>query len=316
MTDLDLGTAVAAICAYNVLGFDDEDRLLPDAPAVLAQAAAEARLIAAGGIEVVHGGRVVLSPGCCCGLEHWREWITFAEGGRPADSGHQPPPLVERLPSGILRIGYESAPDAAVEIPAEELRGALRAVESDLAAFVTSLAEWAGHRAPASAAAFAAVIDRAFSLTSRPAAPPPMPAPLHLETPPARKVVRDRRPIHQRLEAAAASWAERGRPLDDLWTGTDAACAWLWLHSEGGKRTGVSTAVMEFVRAGYEAMGPDYDRLLGIRDDCRQCGMTWKVDSLGLCCTCGAGTCPYCRPSLARAANGNQLCPCGGEVVG
>jgi hypothetical protein len=48
MSDLDLGTAVAAICAYNVLGFDDEDRLLPDAPAVLAQAAAEARLIAGG----------------------------------------------------------------------------------------------------------------------------------------------------------------------------------------------------------------------------------------------------------------------------
>lgn len=169
MTDLDLGTVVAALCAYNVLGFDDHDRLLPDAAAVVAQAAADPKLIVRGGIEIVDGGRIVLSPGCCCGLEDWREWITFAEGGRPADSGHDPDPLVERLPSGLLRIGYQYAPRDTVEVPAEDLRRALRQVEFDLVAFVDALAVWANRLAPASAAAFVDTVDRAFSLTSSPA---------------------------------------------------------------------------------------------------------------------------------------------------
>jgi hypothetical protein len=143
LSALDVGTVVATLCRY--------ENVPPARAAVwpfgrmlrLARRRAEegAGWIVAGGVEVAVDGAVVVGPECCCGLERWREWIAFAEGGDAPWSGHSPDPWIERLPSGDVALGYDDAPDAVVTPGA--LRRALAAAERDLDAFTVALLRWA-----------------------------------------------------------------------------------------------------------------------------------------------------------------------------
>src|SRR5262249_21653571 len=101
----------------------------------------------AGGIELVAGGKVVIAPGCCCGLEMWREWIDFADGGHPPWCGHDTGYDIERRASGALAVND-------VEVAPSALRAAVARVESDLRAFATLLRHWAAEVAPAVADRF------------------------------------------------------------------------------------------------------------------------------------------------------------------
>lgn len=171
-----VGTVMAAICLYNDTVFEeqDDDAVPPEHPTMLPLAQILGRLceqeeiVVSGGIEVEVDGTVVVSPQCCCGLEDWREWIDFADGGDSPWAGHDPTPRLERLPSGLLAIGYHGTPELVRHVEPAALRSALAEVERNIAAFRDRLADWAAAIAPELAPTLVARLSHDLAFTPRP----------------------------------------------------------------------------------------------------------------------------------------------------
>ncbi|GAA1653542.1 hypothetical protein [Actinoplanes couchii] len=135
---------------------------------------AEEALIVAGGLQVsdTETGTVVV-PGCCSGLEDWREWTGVLTG----DSlwlGHDPGPHVEVV-GPDLRVWQDGGPNRErgrwagqrVDLPCRELPQLLLDVQRDLAGFLNALADWAeqtgiGPRGTA----LVQMIDQNFAVTA------------------------------------------------------------------------------------------------------------------------------------------------------
>ncbi|WP_143140942.1 hypothetical protein [Nannocystis exedens] len=156
---LEVGTVMAAIASFGRAG-DDE---------VEASAVAEVRRIldldqvtVGGGIEVTVEGVVVVTPQCCAGLEQWREWLAFLDGGPEPWGGHDPMLRVTRTASGSIAFGYEDSAECLVA--PERLRAALGAVEAELAAFAGLLAGWAEVHVPGLAEALVDKLGRDLAL--------------------------------------------------------------------------------------------------------------------------------------------------------
>ncbi|RCV52796.1 hypothetical protein [Marinitenerispora sediminis] len=122
------------------------------------------RLAVPGGIEVVD--RVFgtwVRPGCCCGLEDWREWLAVPDGGEPW-LGHDPGPRVAVVGDEV-RIWPdggrgESPVGGHVRLPSAEVRRLLRAVHADLCGFRLAVRTWAADVVPELADALTGRIDR------------------------------------------------------------------------------------------------------------------------------------------------------------
>lgn len=93
---------------------------------------------------------VVIDPGCCVGLDEWRDWLRVI-GGEVIDLGHDPDPLVEhRGPvvrvwkdGGQLPAGSIPDPDEPhIDIPPHALPQLLGAVQQDLLGFLSALHPW------------------------------------------------------------------------------------------------------------------------------------------------------------------------------
>lgn len=142
---LELGTVMAAICLYNDAADGDDDAPVTDTLSLFQRLLEREALIVAGGLQLHLDDHLILSPQCCCGLETWREWLTFADGGDPPWCGHSPDPHLERRPDGHLELGY---PDATHRIDPADLRAALADAARDLAAFAERLTAWLTELAP------------------------------------------------------------------------------------------------------------------------------------------------------------------------
>jgi|GEM_PF-1977173 hypothetical protein len=165
MSFLEIGTVVATLCDYNNVA-PARCALWPIARMLklIARYADEPKVwIVSGGIEVCVGGEHVVGPQCCCGLETWREWQIFTQGGAAPWSGHSPDPLLLRLESGELQLGYEGSP-APMKIAPEALRSALELVEHDLQGFVEALSNWGGRVVPRLSRAFASAFAETMDL--------------------------------------------------------------------------------------------------------------------------------------------------------
>lgn len=162
LDSLEVGTVVATICAYGAreeAGADED----ADPTAILRVLCERERVVVGGGIQVRVDDVVVLRPECCCGLEGWREWIAFANGGAQPWAGHSPYPYVARPAAGMIALGLTK--DSAVQVEAEALRAALQSVEQDLVAFRALLRAWAHSVAPKIAERVVAKLDHDFQLT-------------------------------------------------------------------------------------------------------------------------------------------------------
>ncbi|MFG1780740.1 hypothetical protein ACGFIG_30490 [Micromonospora sp. NPDC049048] len=135
---------------------------------------AEELLIATGGLRV-SDARVGTSvmPGCCSGLEDWRDWAQPLTGGSPW-LGHDPGPEVEAI-GDALRVWQDGGPNRHrgrwaghyVDLPRRTLPQLLTGVQRDLVGFLDSLSGWAtrcglGQRGRA----LVRTVDQNFAITA------------------------------------------------------------------------------------------------------------------------------------------------------
>ncbi|MFD4637481.1 hypothetical protein ACFWN2_09230 [Lentzea sp. NPDC058436] len=104
----------------------------------------EEMVILAGGVRVSDTSTGLrIEPGCCFGLENWRDWAGVLDG-EVSWLGHSPAPGVERA-DGVLRLWRDESrrDEPACEFPLADLPGHLEGVRQDLIAFLGLLRAWA-----------------------------------------------------------------------------------------------------------------------------------------------------------------------------
>jgi hypothetical protein len=87
-----------------------------------------------GGLRVVDtAGGFAFEPGCCCGLEDWRDWFRVFDGGS-FDGGHDPWAYVECHRDVVrLTLDADETDGPFFDVPVDRLRELLAQVEEDLA---------------------------------------------------------------------------------------------------------------------------------------------------------------------------------------
>lgn len=127
-------------------------------------------LIQSGGLrltDTVTGAVVV--PGCCAGLEDWREWADVLKGTSPW-LGHDPTPEVE-IGVDELRVWqdcgtYRRAAESVV-VPRSLFPGLLNGVHRDLVDFLSRVQTWTERIGLGdSGTALVETIDRDFNVTA------------------------------------------------------------------------------------------------------------------------------------------------------
>ncbi|MEU5957895.1 hypothetical protein [Streptomyces sp. NPDC047525] len=169
LSPAEVGTVVMRIADYNNLD-SDGDHTQQSANALGSflhgLLAPEDGLVAPGGLRVIDTSTsVTFLPGCCDGLESWRDWHQFVDDGNLLGFGHDPvSPVAERFGDTVrLTVNAEQRDSPVIALSVTELRHHLAGAESDLADFLALAADWTSghlpdHRAPVTAA-LAHVLD-------------------------------------------------------------------------------------------------------------------------------------------------------------
>ncbi|WP_433550201.1 hypothetical protein ACQP08_19770 [Micromonospora zamorensis] len=135
---------------------------------------AEDFLIAAGGLRIRDSTTgTVVTPGCCAGLEDWRDWVQVVVGDSPW-LGHDPGPEVE-IVGDELRVWQDGGPNryrgrwagVHVDLPHRALSGLLSGAHRDLVGFLNALTRWATRVGlQQRGTALVEAIDKNFAITA------------------------------------------------------------------------------------------------------------------------------------------------------
>ncbi|MFD8754452.1 hypothetical protein ACFV0O_26205 [Kitasatospora sp. NPDC059577] len=176
LSSAEVGTAMMLIASCNDIDPDD-DR--PPRPAGARDSFLHGLLTfgspyAAGGLRVADtSSGVDFLPGCCDGLEDWRDWQRLVDDGGLLGFGHEPvSPIAERFGDTVrLTVNAEQTGSPVMELPVAELRRLLADVERDLADFLALAAHWASEYLPDRSATVTAALARLLDLPA-PVSPP------------------------------------------------------------------------------------------------------------------------------------------------
>lgn len=163
-----VGTAMAVLTTYNKgLPRKRGERLAVDGMHQVRRLLTAECVVAPGGLRVrdtVTG--VTASPGCCFGLESWRDWLDLLKGEEPW-LGHDPAPQAEHV-GEVIRLWPDAARQEGlpIDIPRAELRGLLGGVRGDLAGFLNSAERWASCRFAPVTAALVATLDESLAVSA------------------------------------------------------------------------------------------------------------------------------------------------------
>jgi hypothetical protein len=154
-----VGSAIAVLAEYNRVEAGTAAELLT-------RLTAEECLVAPGGIRLhdAESGTTIV-PGCCCGLEEWREWARLGNREMPW-MGHDPDPDGEFGATTFSLwpdVGRRAAPAV---VPFTRLRGLLEKVRNDLTGFMWLAGEWSERQAPGTGAALRRKLDEDFHLSA------------------------------------------------------------------------------------------------------------------------------------------------------
>ncbi|MFD9220597.1 hypothetical protein ACFWDI_11445 [Streptomyces sp. NPDC060064] len=142
----EVGTAMAILTSYNE-GHRDRPALdSEDGIEQIRRLAAAETAIAPGGLRIRDTNTGVTAlPGCCFGLENWRDWLDLMNGEEPW-LGHDPAPRLEQVGS-LVRLwpDAEHPTGVPIDIPRDELPELLGSVRDELGGFLTLVEQWAVH---------------------------------------------------------------------------------------------------------------------------------------------------------------------------
>lgn len=166
MSPAEVGAAIAVIFRYGdipTVPISDLhhllDRHLADAEALLAP----------GGLRVMDTAtNAEILPGCCCGLETWREWRNVLHK-KDIWLGHDPDTDLEYI-AGAVRLRQEPGPRSLpspkheVEIQLDDLPALLTEVRLRLQGFLSLVGRWANEITPRAADRLVTVLDENFEI--------------------------------------------------------------------------------------------------------------------------------------------------------
>ena len=145
-TDEEIGSIILTACLYNQI--DIRSTATETLRAFIAQ-----DFVLPGGLQFLENEKVKIAPGCCSGLEDWREWLEVPNGYGGVWAGHDPNPGVEFV-AGKIRVWQDVSKDKKanetkfIDFEIDEMRNLLEKVESDLKGFVMKLEKWTDFVAP------------------------------------------------------------------------------------------------------------------------------------------------------------------------
>ncbi|WP_142146794.1 hypothetical protein [Streptomyces sp. SLBN-31] len=159
----ELGTAMAVLTTYNKSGDEARARGPKDSTEQVNQLLTTDQIIAPGGIRVRDTSTgVTAPPGCCFGMENWRDWMywMYWMNGEEPWLGHDPTPRAEHTGATIRLRPEAKRPDGlAIELPLARLPELLGSVQAQLLAFLAAVEEWATRYAGGMAGAPAVPVD-------------------------------------------------------------------------------------------------------------------------------------------------------------
>ncbi|WP_223206331.1 hypothetical protein [Streptomyces xanthii] len=174
LTPAEVGTAVMQIAHCNDFEPDEEHGPCPTDPlgAFLHGLLTLPDLFAAGGFRVTENATdtVFVEPGCCNGLETWRDWLEVLDGTGFSSFGHDPSSVAERV-GDMVRLSFDVyGPDGSpvIELPVDETRRLVAGARQDLQNFLGLAGIWAEQHLPAHAATVTAALARALDLAPAP----------------------------------------------------------------------------------------------------------------------------------------------------
>ncbi|MGW0904257.1 hypothetical protein [Streptomyces sp. NPDC002853] len=162
-----VGTAMAVLTGYNNRPRRRGERHATDGLAQVNRLLTAECVVAPGGLRVrdTRSG-ITVKPGCCFGLETWRDWQSLLEGEEPW-LGHDPGPRAEVVGASVrLWPDADCQEGRAVEIPRERLRELLGCVQGDLTGFLKSVERWASCSFASVAGRLIATLDEAFAVSA------------------------------------------------------------------------------------------------------------------------------------------------------
>lgn len=109
---------------------------------------------------------VFVEPGCCNGLETWRDWLEVLDGTGCSYFGHDPSSAAERVGDTVRLTLDAHAKDGSpvVELPVDQVRALITGAQTDLRDFHSLAGTWAEQHLPTHAAAVTAALARALDL--------------------------------------------------------------------------------------------------------------------------------------------------------
>ncbi|WP_405674789.1 hypothetical protein OG292_02930 [Streptomyces sp. NBC_01511] len=169
LSPAEVGTAMMRIAGCNDIDPDGDRPPRPSDPldSFLHGLLTFENLFAAGGLRVTDDSTgITFLPGCCDGLEDWRDWHRLVDGGGLLGFGHDPvSPVAERF-GGIVRltVNAEQSDSPVIEVSVVELRHLLAGAERDLADFLALAADWVHQHLPGHYASVTAALARVLDL--------------------------------------------------------------------------------------------------------------------------------------------------------
>ncbi|MEV8313579.1 hypothetical protein AB0Q95_05345 [Streptomyces sp. NPDC059900] len=147
----ELGTAMAVLTSYNKGSRERRAASPEDCVEQIRRLVATECIVAPGGLRLRDTAtRVTVLPGCCNGLENWRDWLDLLDGGEPW-LGHDPTPGVEHVAGAATVRLWPDGDDREglpVSLPLAQLAVLLSSVREQLVGFLACVEEWTAQYAP------------------------------------------------------------------------------------------------------------------------------------------------------------------------
>lgn len=173
-TVAEVGTAVMRIADCNASEPEEEHGPHPTDPlgTFLHGLLTLPDLFASGGFRVSDDatGIIFVEPGCCNGLETWRDWLEVLDGTGSCAFGHAPSSMAERVGDTVRLIhdSYENEDSPTIELPVAQVRTLVAGAQRDLQDFLRLAASWAEQHLPTHATTVTTALGRALNLEPTP----------------------------------------------------------------------------------------------------------------------------------------------------